>query len=205
MGRQFDYFQAFLEMGQHSLKAGELLKETLETYDSSVLKERMAQIHTVEHSADTLKHQLTNQLIREFLPPIEREDIMELADVIDDLTDAIDDVVIRLYMYNIHQIDVPAVVFCDLIIECIQTLVEALQEFRHFKKSSTLDSLITHINELEEKGDQLYAETMHELFSTPQDSLAIMVWMEIYERLEKCCDRCEDVAKALGRAVLNNS
>ena len=66
MGRQFDYFQAFLEMGQHSLKAGELLKETLETYDSSVLKERMAQIHTVEHSADTLKHQLTNQLIREF-------------------------------------------------------------------------------------------------------------------------------------------
>ena len=46
---------------------------------------------------------------------------------------------------------------------------------------------------------------MHELFATPQDPLAIMVWMEIYERLEKCCDRCEDVAKALGRAVLNNS
>ena len=73
MGKQFDYFNAFLEMGRHSLSAGELLKETLETYDPAALKERMAQIHAVEHSADTLKHQLTDQLIREFLPPIERE------------------------------------------------------------------------------------------------------------------------------------
>ena len=99
MGKHFDYFNAFLAMGRHSLRAGELLKETLETYDPAVLKERMAQLHTVEHSADTLKHQLTDQLIREFLPPIEREDIMELSDVIDDLTDAIEDVVIRRYMY----------------------------------------------------------------------------------------------------------
>lgn len=205
MGKQFDYFNAFQEMGRHSLSAGELLKETLETYDPAVLKERMAQIHTVEHSADTLKHQLTDQLIREFLPPIEREDIMELSDVIDDLTDAIEDVVIRLYMYNIHQIDPPALQFCGLIIECIRTLQQALEEFRHFKKSTTLEDLIRRVNELEENGDRLYAETMHELFATPQDPLAIMVWMEIYERLEKCCDRCEDVAKALGRAVLNNS
>ena len=45
MGKQFDYFNAFLEMGRHSLSAGELLKETLETYDPAALKERMAQIH----------------------------------------------------------------------------------------------------------------------------------------------------------------
>ena len=133
MGKQFDYFNAFLEMGRHSLTAVELLKETLETYDPAMLKERMAQIHAVEHSADTLKHQLTNQLIREFLPPIEREDIVELSDVIDDLTDAIEDVVIRLYMSNIPQIAPPALQFCALIIECIRTLQQALEEFRHFK------------------------------------------------------------------------
>ena len=175
MGKQFDYFNAFQEMGRHSLSAGELLKETLETYDPAALKERMAQIHAVEHSADTLKHQLTDQLIREFLPPIEREDIMELSDVIDDLTDAIEDVVIRLYMYNIPQIDPPALPFCALIIECIRTLQQALEEFRHFKKSTALEGLIRRVNELEEDGDQLYAETMHELFATPQDPLAIMV------------------------------
>ena len=38
MGKQFDYFNAFLEMGRHSLTAGELLKETLETYDPAALK-----------------------------------------------------------------------------------------------------------------------------------------------------------------------
>lgn len=79
---------------------------------------------------------------------------MELSDVIDDLTDAIEDVVIRLYMYNIHQIDPPALQFCVLIIECIRTLQQALEEFRHFKKSTTLEDLIRRVNELEENGDR---------------------------------------------------
>lgn len=205
MGKQFDYFEAFIEMGDYSLKAGELLKETLEHYDIESLPDRMQKIHVIEHTADTRKHQLTDRLIREFLPPIEREDIMELADAIDDLTDAIEDVVIRLYMYNIDQIDGPAIQFCALIVDCIQALKKALTEFRQFRKSQTLNSLIEQVNTLEENGDQLYAQTMHELFKAPKDPLAIIVWMEIYERLEKCCDRCEDVAKTIGHAVLNNS
>lgn len=81
----------------------------------------------------------------------------KLSDVIDDLTDAIEDVVIRLYMYNIPQIDPPALPFCALIIECIRTLQQALEEFRHFKKSTALEGLIRRVNELEEDGDRLYA------------------------------------------------
>ena len=43
MGKQFDYFNAFVEMGRHSLTAEKLLKETLETYEHASLKERMTQ------------------------------------------------------------------------------------------------------------------------------------------------------------------
>ena len=45
---------------------------------------------------------------------------------------------------------------------------------------------------------------MHELFTAGKNPLVTMSWMEIYERLEKCCDSCEDVASCISRAVMNN-
>ena len=36
-------------------------------------------------------------LTHEFLPPLEREDITELAERIDDVTDAVEDVIVKIY------------------------------------------------------------------------------------------------------------
>lgn len=61
------------------------------------------------------------------------------------------------------------------------------------------------INRLEEDGDKLYISTVHNLYQSTKDSVELMVWTEIYCRLENCCDFCEDVANDIKNIVMKNS
>ena len=202
--KEYNYFEAFIEIGDYAIRSAQCLHQTLVDFDPRTLPDQMNKIHELEHTADMLKHTMSDHLIREFLPPIEREDIMSLSNVLDDLIDVIEDVVIRLYMYNVTEIPDRAIRLSEIIVSCVEKLIEALKEFEHFRKSKKLSSLITEINRQEEVGDQQYADAMHELFTAGKNPLVTMSWMEIYERLEKCCDSCEDVASCISRAVMNN-
>ena len=140
-----------------------------------------------------------------FRSPIEREDIMQLATSIDDLTDAIEDVLLRLYMFNIQTIRSDAVEFVGVIARCCTALKDAVDEFRDFRKSETLRDKIIEINRLEEDGDALYTAAMHRLYAEEKDAVSVVAWTTLYDRLEKCCDRCEDIADAIESVVLKNS
>ena len=54
--------------------------------DQYILK----QVHQIENEADKNLHEIINYLIKDFLPPIEREDIITLSYRIDDVIDCID-------------------------------------------------------------------------------------------------------------------
>jgi uncharacterized protein Yka (UPF0111/DUF47 family) len=43
------------------------------------------------------------------------------------------------------------------------------------------------------------------LYKTSKDPIELMVWTEIFNRLEKCCDACEDVANDIENIVMKNS
>ena len=55
----------------------------------------------MEHAADLVKHEMMSELARAFITPIEREDILELMQELDDVTDDIEDVLIRTYIFHI--------------------------------------------------------------------------------------------------------
>ena len=58
----------------------------------------------MEHAADEKKHEVLDALVKAFITPIEREDIILLSQNIDEVTDKIEDVMLRLYYNNIQSI-----------------------------------------------------------------------------------------------------
>lgn len=203
--QEYNYFEEFINLSKFSFSSAEILCETLKNYNSEELSKKLLDMHNIEHSADIAKHDMMNRLAKEFVPPIEREDIVSLSQNIDDVTDAIEDILIRMDMFNVKEIKQEVLQFAALIESSCDALTKALGEFKNFKKSKNLQPLIIEINRLEEEGDHLYTDAVRTLFRTSTDPVELMVWSEILERFEKCCDACEAAANDIESIVMKNS
>lgn len=98
------YYDGFVTQNSYCCKAAATLQEVLNHFDPEVLPQKREEMHAIEHDADSTKHKMMEQLAREFITPIEREDIIELAQAIDDVTDNIEDVLMRMYMYHMQEV-----------------------------------------------------------------------------------------------------
>lgn len=203
--RTEDYYDTFVKLVEYSCQAAELLNDVMDNFNADLLKEKMQEMHEIEYSGDTERHTMIRKLSREFITPIEREDIMSLANAIDDVTDTIEDVLLRLYMFNIRSIKEYAKKMAGIIVKCCNALKQALLEFRNFQKSKVLHDLVVEVNVLEEDGDRLYTEAVRHLFVNSKNVVEMMAWNQTYDYLECCCDACEEVANVIEYIVLKNS
>ena len=199
------YFDEFIVMVDHSYQAAEFLQECLRNFDPNAMEEQRKAMHEIEHAEDQIKHDMMAKLAKEFVTPIDREDIIQLADALDTVTDKIDDILIRLYMYDIRELQPAAQAFTDVIMRCCKTLQAAVTEFPNFHKSTTLSQLVIDVNTMEDEGDSIYIDAMHTLHTGDGSALEKFVWSELYECFEDCCDACENVADLIEAVVMKNS
>ena len=199
------YFQNFIECAGYSCQAAHLLKEILSDFKPEDTRLRLDELHNIEHEADVKKHELSDRLTKAFITPIEREDIAALSEQIDDLTDKIEEVFIRIYINNVKAIRPEALKMLELVIQCCEEVCGLMREFANFRRSKELKDRIIQINSLEEEADRLYIASMYSLHSEEKDVLAVIAWREIYSYLEKCADACEHAADVVESVVMKNS
>ncbi len=203
--KHFDYFGCLVDMSRFALQEAEFLKEILSNFQPENLKEQCNTMHKFEHECDLIKHQLTTALVREFLPPIDREDLFNLAHITDNLTDSVENLIIFLYMANVTTLRDDTQKFLDLTVQCCESTVKLLEEFPHFKKSEKLHEYLVLLNDLEEQGDTLYTEAVHRLSCDSSDLREIIEWRSIYKNFEKCFDASESIADNIESVVLKNA
>ena len=200
-----NYFTMFAEAVSYSCKAADMLKEDFLNFDPAQLAVHIESLHNIEHTADIAKHGLLEKLMKEFITPIDREDILELSKALDDVTDSLEDVLLQLYMFGIISLREDSLTFAAIINDCCYSLKKLMLEFENFRKSKVIKEMIIDINHLEETGDRLYTEAMHRLYTEPADAVEILAWTTIYNRMEKCCDKCEDAADVVEAVLLKYS
>ena len=144
-------------------------------------------------------------LVKAFITPIEREDIMQVSQNLDDLTDKIEDVLIKIYYNGISGMRADSLKLAEVIIQCCDEVRKLMNEFADFKKSKKLHEHIVRINSLEEEADKLFIDCMYDLHNTCKDPLEVIAWREIYIYLEKCADACEHVADTVESTVMKTA
>lgn len=151
-------------------------------------------VSDLEHGADRIVRD-TFALQSSSLGSVERTDLMNLLERVDDIVDVADSVAERLWLHQVGEAtpesSALAAVFLDAS-KAVQTLVAHLRKLR--EPHEVLDTCV-EINRLENKGDELYRQAMLSLFSGKQDALHIARWKDVYERLERGINKCDDVAK----------
>ena len=204
--RSFDYFENFIELTRICSDSAILLNDILSEYDSTKLKDATENMHLLEIEADNIKYAIVNRLVIEFMPPIEREDILNLTRDLDKVVDNIEDIVLGLYMFRVRDLIPEIFEFSNLIETGSSRLLELVVEFENFKRSKSIKEKVRSINEVEEKGDELYVNAMRNLYdyTRPFDARTIITWTRLLDRLERTVDSIEVVANNIESIVLKN-
>ena len=101
---EFNYFDEFAKLAKLAVQEVEELKRFVFEFDKSKSKEEMKKIHEIENIADVKLHDIKNYLFKDFLPAIDREDILVITNKLDDLVDGIDEIAIDIDIYDIDEI-----------------------------------------------------------------------------------------------------
>ncbi|MBO8469789.1 MAG: DUF47 family protein [Spirochaetes bacterium] len=199
------YFDNFVSCAEYAVEATKILRACISDYNPDGLDATLKKIHDVEHDADMKKHEVVNVLMKAFITPIERDDIMLLSQCLDEVVDKIEDVVLRLYCDNIRSIRPEMIGVVDIIEECCSEMKLMMEDFRDFRHSKTLKDRIIKINTLEEDADKAFIANMRKLHTTEENPFEIIIWRNVYHYLEQCADAAEHVADVCERILMSNS
>jgi len=200
----YDYYAMFMRMGQYTYEVSKELAIIIENFDVEKLPKAMEEMHKKEYKADKEVHDMMKNLAKEFVPPIEREDIILLAQGLDEVIDSTEDILLRLYMYNVHEIREEAIGFVDIIVRGCEKIKDMMKEFPNFRKSNNIHDFIVDINQIEEEGDRFYIKAIRNLYIEPTNIMDVIVWTRLFQVFEDCCDACEDVAEAVEGVIMKN-
>lgn len=199
------YYENFAASTALTKKAANYLVKCLENYKVDNIQQMVSEMHEIEHSADVKKHEMSAALAKAFVTPVDREDLDLLSRQLDDVTDEIEEILQKFYIYDIHSIHPAAIEFAKKIVKACELLCEIMDEFENFKKSKKIHALIVQLNDVEEECDKLYLASMRELTKESKEVLVTISWRDIYNSLESCVDACENVSECVASVIMKNT
>jgi hypothetical protein len=196
----FDHFEA------HSAHAIDACKEFLQLASSgSDILARAARIKEIEEAADVVTHRCTESLHKTFITPLDRSDIHLLIKRMDDIIDSVYAASSRIVVYEITEIRPEARELAEVLVEASLRIGEALRRMRNLKDAAAIQEICIAIHHLENRGDNILRSALIRLFKEDDRPILVIKWKEIYERLEKATDRCEDVADIIEKVVIEST
>nr|WP_122012142.1 DUF47 family protein [Maliibacterium massiliense] len=198
-----NYFTLLYEMSVCAHRAAMQLDDLVHNFTD--VSQKAEDIHTIEHDCDKLLHRMIQEVNAAFITPLDREDILDIGNGIDSITDAVEDVANAFDMLVVQKIDAAAADMTHMIVTSCEALCVAVKEFERFKNAKRLSECIIQVNRCEEEGDRLYRASVRNLFANPRaDMLHTLKWKEVYGYMEDVLDACEDVANLLERVAIKN-
>ncbi len=200
-----DYFEMIKTQAAYCVQAANLLEEIVNTFSAEEASHLREKMHAIEREADELHHDILTKLYVEFITPIDQEDILRLVQIIDDITDSLEEVVQDFYIFDIKTLPMGADKFVTIVKRCTKSFADAASELKNFKKPEHLRTLIIEVNNIEGEADNAYNEGIHYLFSHDHDAKTLISHKAIYESLENCCDLCEHAADVMEQIIIKNT
>lgn len=205
---KFDYFKAFNELTAKAVEEAGYLVKIFENFKGAEkIYDDMQAVHEIEHAGDEINHKIYNSVMKDFITPIDREDILSLASNLDEILDAIEVSIQHIYMYDVHKRHEDAVAFAKLVEKAAVVLHECTTALMNPKKNrEKLKKSIVGVNDVEEEADLLYMDVIRKLYTKEKDKpVKIMVWSRIFHNMEECCDACEHASDVIRSVILKNA
>lgn len=180
------------QLAQKAVAAAEAVHRMIE--QPADAEAQAHQVGELEHGADRIVRE-TVALQAKTLGAVERGDLLQLLERVDDIVDVADAAAQRLWLHQVGPATPEASALGALFVEAARTTQRLIATLRTMREPHDVLELCVELARLEREGDTLYRNAMLALFSGRHDALHVARWKDVYERLERGVNKCEDVAR----------
>ena len=206
---KFDYFKAY---GRQTGYAKELVLNLKSATAAAQLGSRdlMQALHVIENDADEVNHQIQERLLRDFVVPMDRGNMAELAHALDDLCDAVEQIAIDSYICNADAFDPSCPFGMQELISLLEQgtlyLTSAIDLLGSFgRKRAEIRRLCVEVQNCESKADEIYIEAVRALYDNEQlCDRELRIKHELLEAVENAMDAAEGVAEMVESIIAEN-
>ena len=200
------FFDLLEESARNVVKGANLLAELMNKWED--VESKIRHLKDIEHDGDEITHRIISQLHATFVTPIDREDIAQLAEYLDDVLDFIEEVAAHMLIYKVKRPSERAQELADILVKTASEVSTAIPMLRSRNTLNKLPEHFMEINRLENEADTVQRAAMAELFSDELDLAGVIRWMkwrDIYDHIENATDRCEDIANILEGVMIKRA
>lgn len=186
-------FENLVQQASYIQKAAQEFLEITE--NGKKLKVKAQILEELENTADESVHAINNEIEQTFILPLDKEDLKDLTDSLDDIMDNLEEAANRLLIFGLSPEDNFLKEFASIILKASEQIFKGINLVKEHKfASEDFRDCQIKIHDLEKEGDKLHRKILENLMSGKKEVLQIIKWKEIYQKMEDTLDRCEDIA-----------
>ncbi len=207
--REGNFFEMFNQHAERIVEAARAFENLVANYADVHLREQYNRdVDNAERAADRVTHEVNRALHKTFITPIDREQIHQLINTMDDVADLIQDCAETMALYDVRHMTEEIVRLTALSVKCCDRVKDAVQLLGKITDPAVAEATLKtceEIDRLESDADRVMRSAMSKLFREEPDVREVIKLKAIYELLETVTDKCEDVANVIEGIVLENS
>ncbi len=201
--KDHSFFDDLDKIAAHGEDVAAILADLLA--DRKNLADKVGRIKTLEHEADECGRRIFERSHRTFITPLDRDDLFQLAESLDDVIDLMNGAAERVRLYEVGPALDEAKDLTRCLLDSTRAVRLAVRSLHGLSDSGGILKICLEIGRLENEGDRLLRQSLSRLFREENDIKSLLKWKEIIEKIEDAVDRCEDVADVIRGIVLEHA
>ncbi|MBK8478600.1 MAG: DUF47 family protein [Opitutaceae bacterium] len=205
LGKDEKFFDLLEASAEEAKSSTALLAKYLATVTDAAQRQRLDEFVLSRRKDKRITSQITEELCKTFVTPLEREDIEALSLALYRIPKGVEKVVERLSIYpgRIPHEHLNRQV--ALIEQAADAVIFMVKQLRHGTRLDKIQDANARLQHAEGEADKIMLEFMKELYHGPYEPREFVVLRELYEMLEKVIDRCRDAGNVVFQIVLKYS
>ena len=199
------FYPLYQQQADYIGKAARVLRKMVTETDLQNLESEKTEVKTYETEGDKVLRLFYAQLFDTVLTPFDREDVHELAEMMDNTLDMIDDSANIIYTRRFTDIDPGLTVMADNIMfatESLNTIMVNLPLTDNPSKRKEISRLCQEIKSIENENDELYGTYINKLFTQNYSLTEIIKRKDMVQVLENTTNSLKYISDKL-RAIIS--
>ena len=197
------FYPLYKQQAEYIDKASKLLRQMLIETDLEHLEALKREIKECETSGDDVLRDFYSQLFSTVLTPFDREDVHELAEMMDTFLDRIDDSANIILTRRFLAVDEDLTTMAENIMFAAENLSTIITDLPYlYDKNKEIARLCQEIKSLEHDNDELYGNYISKLFNNNYSLTEIIKRKDLVQVLENTTNSAKYISDKI-RSIIS--